>query len=123
MCKVSDELIEALTNTTKSPAIVHDVAAQKNLWPWETRFLKALFIGSQDQDMYDLENKKKADKTFNMRDAHPDVQNCNGRALTVTNKEMKVLKGSNIGIFMVNLTKVCQRPEDLAFFFFFVILW
>ena len=110
MCKVPEELIEVITNATKPPAIVHDVPAptKKNLWGWEARFLKA-FVGSQDHSMYDLDNKKEADTIFNIRDADPDVMNCNGRALTVTNKDMKVLKGSKIGIFMVNLTKVCQK--------------
>ncbi|XP_034682965.1 vicilin-like seed storage protein At2g18540 [Vitis riparia] len=103
--EVSEELIEAITNATKPPAIVHNVPARsENLWGWEARFLKA-FIGSQGHSIYDLENKKKAAKTFNIRDADPDFENCNGRALTVTTKDMKVLKGSNIGIFMVNLTK------------------
>lgn len=118
--KVSEELIEAITNATKPPAIVHNVPARsENLWGWEARFLKA-FIGSQGHSIYDLENKKKAAKTFNIRDADPDFENCNGRALTVTTKDMKVLKGSNIGIFMVNLTKVCQKPADLAFFIIFL---
>lgn len=54
--------------------------------------------------------KKKKEKTkgkaFNILDAEPDVQNCNGQSIAVTDKESHALKGSDVGVFMVNLTKV-----------------
>lgn len=79
---------------------------KKSLWAWEARFLKA-FV--DDRDALELEamnGKKKKAKTYNILDADPDFKNCNGWSLTVDRKDLRLLKDSNIGIFMVNLTKV-----------------
>lgn len=52
--------------------------------------------------------KKKKTRAFNILDADPDFENCNGRSLTVTKRNFHLLKGSNMGLFMVNLTKVSE---------------
>ncbi|KAJ7952973.1 Vicilin-like seed storage protein [Quillaja saponaria] len=99
--KAPEELIKEITSGTKSPAIVHAVSKEEpTFWQFEARFLKAL-LGSEGQM---VSNKKKT-RTFNILHADPDFENCNGRSVTVTNKKWKLLKGSNIGLFMVNLTR------------------
>ncbi|KAJ4971036.1 hypothetical protein NE237_004135 [Protea cynaroides] len=49
--------------------------------------------------------KKKANRTFNLFTPKPDFENCNGWSLEVDTKDLLALKGSNVGDFMVNLTK------------------
>ncbi|KAF5193764.1 Vicilin-like seed storage protein [Thalictrum thalictroides] len=101
--QVSAEVIDNLTRTSKPPPIVH--APSKNTTDqsdWTTQIFEALTgVGS-----YEFENKKKkSTKTFNILDKKPDFQNCNGWSKTVNRKDMKALKGSDIGVFMVNLTQ------------------
>jgi hypothetical protein len=105
---------------------VHAVPTkEKTLWELEARFLK-VFLG----DTGGMEFSKKT-RTFNILEADPDIENCYGRSTTVTRKNFDLLKDSNIGLFLVNLTKVSElRParcylgilESLPFltrFFFF----
>lgn len=51
------------------------------------------------------DNKK---KPYNIFDEKPDFENSKGWSLTVTKKRLHSLKGSNIGLFMVNLTEVSE---------------
>ncbi|KAJ0096806.1 hypothetical protein Patl1_28889 [Pistacia atlantica] len=104
--KVPEDLIEALRNTTRPPPMIHALPGQKKstIWEFETRFLKA-FVGGRGVNMHAMNGKKKKTKTFNILDADPDFRNCNGWSLTVDRKDLNLLKDSNIGIFMVNLTK------------------
>uniref|UniRef100_A0A5B6YM59 Putative vicilin-like antimicrobial peptides 2-2 n=1 Tax=Davidia involucrata TaxID=16924 RepID=A0A5B6YM59_DAVIN len=103
--KVPVEVIEAITNGTKQPAIVHGVPKkERTFWEWEAQLMKRI-LGSKGYSMFDVNNKKKKTKTFNMFSGKPDFENCNGWSLTVTKKDLNALKGSNIGLFMVNLTK------------------
>ncbi|KAG6767966.1 hypothetical protein POTOM_026858 [Populus tomentosa] len=97
--KVSEEVLEELTSATKPPAVVHAVTKdQKSVyWELEDRMLHFL-IGNKHK-------KTKEPKTFNILDAEPDFENCNGWSLTVDKHSLKSLSDSNIGIFMVNLTK------------------
>ncbi|KAL5754711.1 hypothetical protein ACOSP7_022931 [Xanthoceras sorbifolium] len=102
--KVPEDVIEAITTTTKPPAMVHALPKEKtNIWQLEDRFLKAFIVGRGGGPLLAEENDKK--KTFNIFDAKPDFKNCNGWSITVNKKELKLLKRSNIGVFMVNLTK------------------
>ncbi|KAL9378488.1 hypothetical protein Peur_029823 [Populus x canadensis] len=97
--KVPEEVLEELTSATKPPAVVHAVTKdQKSVyWELEDRMLDFL-IGNKHK-------KTKETKTFNILDAKPDFENCNGWSLTVDKHSLKSLSDSNIGIFMVNLTK------------------
>ncbi|KAI9165964.1 hypothetical protein LWI28_023794 [Acer negundo] len=102
--KVSEDVIEAITNATKPPAMIHALPKTKtNIWQLEDRFLEAFVIGRRNPLQAAEGNKNK--KSFNILDAKPDFKNCNGWSLTVDKKDLKVLKRTNIGIFMVNLTK------------------
>ncbi|KAK6924325.1 Cupin 1 [Dillenia turbinata] len=102
--QVSEGVIEGLTSRVKPPAIVHGVPkTMRSFWEWEEHFMNLFTKGGQG--MYHLENKKKKISTFNIQDADKDVENCNGWSLTVTRKNLHALKGSEIGVFMVNLTK------------------
>ena len=105
MCKkVSEDVIEAITNATKPPAMIHALPKTKtNIWQLEDRFLTAFVIGRRSPLQAETNSNK---KSFNILDAKPDFENCNGWSLTVDKKDLKVLKRTNIGIFMVNLTKV-----------------
>ncbi|GMH24114.1 hypothetical protein Nepgr_025957 [Nepenthes gracilis] len=103
--KVPEEVIEELTSEAKAPAIVHAVpTGKKNLWEEEVLFVKA-FLG-MGNNLSGAENKKKNSKTFNFFNEDPDVENCNGWSKMVTRKNLHALRGSHIGVFMVNLTKV-----------------
>ncbi|KAF9678351.1 hypothetical protein SADUNF_Sadunf07G0025900 [Salix dunnii] len=97
--KVHEEVLEELIGATKPPAVVHAVTKdQKSVyWEMEDRMLDFL-IGNKHK-------KTKETKTFNILDAKPDFENCNGWSLTVDRHSLKSLSDSNIGIFMVNLTK------------------
>ncbi|KAL6273899.1 hypothetical protein ACE6H2_024591 [Prunus campanulata] len=101
--KVSDEVIESLINGTDQSGIVHAVPTKKEtFWDLEARFLKTFLTG---KDGIAFNKNKKKTKTYNIFDEDPDFKNCNGWSLTVNKKNSQLLKGSNIGLFMVNLTK------------------
>ncbi|PON67717.1 Bicupin, oxalate decarboxylase/oxidase [Parasponia andersonii] len=110
--KAPDEVIESITSATQTQAIVHAISTKKEkqkkgeekkkgLWEMEARFLKS-FLGSRSIAY----NKKKQARAFNILEADPDFENCNGWSLTVTAKKAAdLLRGTNIGLYMVNLTK------------------
>ncbi|KAJ6732951.1 hypothetical protein OIU74_004824 [Salix koriyanagi] len=97
--KVHEEVLEELISAKRPPAVVHAVTmGQKSVyWELEGRMLDFL-TGNKHK-------KTKGAKTFNILDAEPDFENCNGWSLTVDRNSLKSLSDSNIGIFMVNLTK------------------
>ncbi|KAJ6378749.1 hypothetical protein OIU78_028888 [Salix suchowensis] len=97
--KVHEEVLEELISAKRPPAVVHAVTmGQKSVyWELEGRMLDFL-TGNKHK-------KTKGTKTFNILDAEPDFENCNGWSLTVDRNSLKSLSDSNIGIFMVNLTK------------------
>ncbi|XVE82660.1 hypothetical protein DITRI_Ditri16bG0023900 [Diplodiscus trichospermus] len=103
--KVPEDVIEEIMKATKPPAIIHAVQKKKIFCEWQARLLKA-FLGS-NMDGFDSINgkKKKKTKAYNVLEADPDFQNCNGWSLTVNQNDLKLLSDSNIGVFMVNLTK------------------
>ena len=116
MCqKVPEEVIEEIMDAKRPPLIVH-AATTLSKKPrssllmsleLEARFLKS-FIGGGGSGM-DFNKKKKKKKKkglYNVFEADPDFENCNGWSLTVTKKVSHQLKGSNIGFFVVNLTAV-----------------
>ncbi|PSS36456.1 Vicilin-like seed storage protein [Actinidia chinensis var. chinensis] len=102
---VPEEVIEEITSGPTMPAIVHaEPKKGRTFWEFETQFMKGL-LGSKGYSMFDLENKKRKIKTFNILKADKDFENCNGWSLMVTKKNLPALRGSNIGLLMVNLTK------------------
>lgn len=116
--KVPEEVIEEITSGNKPQAIVHAPPAKgkgKTFWQFEAQFMKAL-LGSKSNSMFNIYNKKT--KTFNILKADPDFQNCNGWSLMVTKKKLPALRGSNIGLLMVKLTKV-KLLEIYSFQFFY----
>ncbi|GLT79989.1 hypothetical protein SLA2020_514520 [Shorea laevis] len=106
--KVPEEVIEAMRNTTRPPVIVH-LASKKRMTfrELEARFLKTI-LGRNGGDFFDFDNKKKKKKktkVYNIFEAEPDFNNCYGWSATVDSQDLRFLKGSNVGVFMVNLTK------------------
>lgn len=101
--KVPEDLVEAITNKTETPAIVHADPEKEHkhkhnsAWELEALFLK-YFSGI-------LSNSKKL-KTYNIFTNDPDFKNVHGWTTTVTKKQLKQLKRHNIGFLMVNLTMV-----------------
>lgn len=68
----------------------------------------------KDKDKKDKDKKSK-DKTFNFYSGEPDVKNCHGWSKTMTNEDLQNLRESNIGMFMVNLTTVCELAYCIIF--------
>ncbi|GMJ00045.1 hypothetical protein like AT2G18540 [Hibiscus trionum] len=97
--KVPEDVIEEMMRASRTPAIIHAVQKEKMFGELQARVFKAFageFLGS-------IHNKKT--KAYNIFEADPDFENCNGWSVTVDKKDLHLLKHSNIGIFMVNLTK------------------
>ncbi|KAK2977025.1 hypothetical protein RJ640_011083 [Escallonia rubra] len=102
--KVPEEVIEEITSGTQPPAIVHGVPwSKRTLWEIDAQFMKAI-QGSRGYSMFDVNNKKEKTKLYNIFKEDPDVKNCNGWSTTVTRRKLNALRGSDFGIFMVNLT-------------------
>ncbi|XP_030529638.1 vicilin-like seed storage protein At2g18540 [Rhodamnia argentea] len=106
--KVPEEVVKEIISATRPPPIVHAGDAtvserRTKYWEWEARFLKTYLSSTGYLTQGPGSNKKR--KTFNLFDADRDFENCNGWSLTVTRKDLHVLKHSNVGVFMVNLTK------------------
>ncbi|KAF8409928.1 hypothetical protein HHK36_002447 [Tetracentron sinense] len=100
---VPEEVLEVITSASRPPAIVHVASENKTDHPnWKVGIIEAL-IGRGSS--YELNSKKKKTKAFNILHSKPDFENCNGWSLTVNKKDLNALKGSNMGVFMVNLTK------------------
>ncbi|KAB2004511.1 hypothetical protein ES319_D11G203400v1 [Gossypium barbadense] len=105
--KVPEDLIEIM-RASKPPAIIHAVQKEgKMLVEWQARLLKAILGGNRDGFFHSINGKKtkKKMRAYNVLEADPDFENCNGWSLTVDRKDLHILKHSNIGLFMVNLTK------------------
>ncbi|KAL7101784.1 hypothetical protein ACP275_08G076300 [Erythranthe tilingii] len=107
---VPAEVIDEILNGTKPPAIIHGVTKTKkstSSWEVETQFVRALLRSNvYNYNIFETNKKKKKTsvKLFNLFRESKDFENCNGWSTTVTRKKLSALKGSNIGLFMVNLT-------------------
>ncbi|CAA2975854.1 vicilin-like seed storage At2g18540 [Olea europaea subsp. europaea] len=103
--EVSEEVIYEMLNGTKPPAIVHGVSRTKRTaWEMQAQFIRDL-VGSRGYNIFELNRKKrKTTKLFNIFSEDKDFKNCNGWSTTVTRKKLSALKGSEISVFMVNLT-------------------
>ncbi|CAN6301923.1 unnamed protein product [Urochloa humidicola] len=58
----------------------------------------------KDKHKHKEKGKKSKSKAFNFYSGKPDVHNCYGWSKAMTNKDLDALHGSNIGMFIVNLT-------------------
>lgn len=101
--KVSEETILAIKWVEKPPAIIPFPHTSKTVSFGALRGIRSLTAEEEK-----LTNKKKT-KAFNFFEAKPDVENCNGWSTALSHKDLKALKGSNFGAFMVNLSRVSMR--------------
>ncbi|WMV16786.1 hypothetical protein MTR67_010171 [Solanum verrucosum] len=109
---VPEDVIEEVLAGTEVPAIVHGVPKStkkkkknNNLWEMEAQFMKTV-LGRGSYSFFDNQrNKKKSSKLFNVFQEKPDFENCNGWSTVINRKKLPALKGSQIGIYVVNLTK------------------
>ncbi|XP_042509366.1 vicilin-like seed storage protein At2g18540 [Macadamia integrifolia] len=108
--RVPQEVIEEISSGTKPPAIVHATfrneteESEEDRGDWRAGIIEAL-IGPEPQELDNDKKMPKQAKTFNIFTEKPDYENCNGWSLEVNPKKTKALKGSNVGVYMVNLTK------------------
>ncbi|CAN6482210.1 unnamed protein product [Victoria cruziana] len=108
--RVSDEVMEALGGGRRPPAIVHMEKKEegddgKGGLNWVNRMVESL----TENGLLGLgghhHKKDKKHRPFNIFKRKPDFSNFYGWSLAIDHKEYHALKGSNIGLFMVNLTK------------------
>ncbi|XP_058069095.1 vicilin-like seed storage protein At2g18540 isoform X2 [Magnolia sinica] len=101
--KVSSELIEEIMGTTKPTSIIRMPSRNETDHPdWRAGIIEAVTGGGTSPGIY---SRKKGTKAFNILRRKPDFENCNGWSVAVNGKDFRSLKGSDIGVFMVNLTK------------------
>ncbi|KAI3966245.1 hypothetical protein MKW92_018566 [Papaver armeniacum] len=112
---VPEEVLDEITKASKPPAIVHLTTTTKDKQSedeldWRLGIIESLVkrgssSSSSSGDDYSNGKKKKKTKTANLFKRKPDFSNCNGWSIALTNKDVSALKDSDMGIFMVNLTK------------------
>ncbi|KAK6798124.1 hypothetical protein RDI58_005826 [Solanum bulbocastanum] len=107
---VPEDVIEQVLAGTEVPAIVHGVSKstkkkKNNLWEMEAQFMKTVLRRGSYSFFDNQKNKKKSSKLFNVFQEKPDFENCNGWSTVINRKKLPALKGSQIGIYVVNLTK------------------
>ncbi|KAK1317770.1 hypothetical protein QJS10_CPA05g01181 [Acorus calamus] len=111
--RVSPEVIQGIKSIKPTPSIIpcstkNKTEVESGQPNWKEGIVKALIGGRRgavDLDPNKSKKKKKKTKISNLLSMKPDFENCNGWSLSVTGKDLHALRGSNIGIFMVNLTK------------------
>ncbi|GFP84440.1 vicilin-like antimicrobial peptides 2-2 [Phtheirospermum japonicum] len=104
--KVPEEVIDDLLNGTSPPAIIHGLPkTKKAAFEMEAQFVRSI-LGTGSYKIFELNKKKKRSsvKLYNLFKEDKDFENCNGWSTTVTRKKLSALKGSDVGLFMVNLT-------------------
>ncbi|OEL17062.1 Vicilin-like seed storage protein [Dichanthelium oligosanthes] len=110
---VQREVAEAIKSAKTPPLIIPYDPQEKGdeeKSNWTEDIVDAL-LGVRDpeeflnkKDKHKSKDKKSKSKAFNFYSGKPDVHNCYGWSRTMTNKDLDALHGSNIGMFMVNLT-------------------
>ncbi|KAJ0973654.1 hypothetical protein J5N97_015619 [Dioscorea zingiberensis] len=106
--RVSEEAIQTIKGVEKPPSIVPFAAKNESdevSTNWEERLLKAIIGSQKPLGMIYNNKKKKKTRAFNLLTTKHDVENCNGWSIAVTRKDFRALRGCDIGVFMVNLTK------------------
>ncbi|XP_071739106.1 vicilin-like seed storage protein At4g36700 [Rutidosis leptorrhynchoides] len=105
---VPEEVIEELRSRGEGQPLIVEGQTEESSSRWdvgslEPRGIRA-FLGAMNNDIINAENKKKKkEKTDNIFKAERDVETCFGWSVTVTSKELDVLKHTDYGVFMVNL--------------------
>lgn len=90
-------MIESILNGTEQQSPIVQASPQNKIFQSEDQLIR-MFLPKV--------SKKKKTKTYNIfTDSNPDFQNPYGWSITVDKKNLKQLKGTNIGLFMVNLTQ------------------
>ncbi|CAN8271166.1 unnamed protein product [Cochlearia groenlandica] len=113
---VSEELMGKIRDSSK-PSLITNAMLRNRAHGleedmWQTRLVK-LFVRVEDVtdhlEMKPVANskkkKKKKSKAYNVFEADPDFENEYGQSKVVDEKDMDALKGSSIGVYMVNLTE------------------
>lgn len=104
--KVSKKIIRSI-EWVKPPSIIPFTLKKNESRKHNWKGIFEALVGLQSPtDTINKKKKKTKTKTFNIYSATPDVENCNGWSIAVTNSEFRSLRGSHYGLFMVNLTKV-----------------
>ena len=119
VCKVQREVAEAIKSAKTPPQIIPYNPQEKGgdeEPSWTEDVVDALlgvrdpeeFLNKKKKDKHkgQSKDKKSKSKAFNFYSGKPDVHNCYGWSRTMTNKDLDALHGSDIGMFMVNLTTV-----------------
>ncbi|XP_051183349.1 vicilin-like seed storage protein At4g36700 [Lolium perenne] len=109
---VSPDVVEAIKSAESPPSIIPynpDQEKKEGESNWTEQILDALWgigdpVNKKKKKEKKQKGKKEKSKTFNFYSGKPDVENCFGWSKTMTNKDLQNLKGSDIGMFMVNLT-------------------
>ncbi|KAL8099225.1 hypothetical protein AgCh_031768 [Apium graveolens] len=104
--QMPEEAVEQITSAKKPPQIVHAVqnSSSRTFWEVEAQFIE-VFLGRNMYSLFEVNKKKKLSDVYNFFTGDRDVENCNGWSTAVSSKQSQSLRGSNIGLFMVNLTK------------------
>uniref|UniRef100_A0A0D9Z3F0 Cupin type-1 domain-containing protein n=1 Tax=Oryza glumipatula TaxID=40148 RepID=A0A0D9Z3F0_9ORYZ len=115
---VPREVVESIKSTKTPPAIIPynpEEEDEDDSSNWTEEITDALW-GVRDphflnkkkkdkqKDKHKGKDKKSKSKAFNFYSGKPDVENCYGWSRSMTNRDLETLRGSNIGMFMVNLT-------------------
>lgn len=104
--QMPEEAVEEITSAKKPPQIVHAAHnSSSKFWEVEAQLIE-VFLGRNMFNLFEVNKKKKSDGVYNFFSGDRDVENCNGWSTAVSSKQSPSLRGSNIGLFMVNLTKV-----------------
>ncbi|XP_073037341.1 vicilin-like seed storage protein At4g36700 [Primulina eburnea] len=103
--KVTEELMDELLSGAKPPAIVHGIPRTRKALEMEFRLISGI-VRSRGHNIIQV-NKKKREKAklFNLLEDKKDFENDHGWSTTVTGKKLSVLKETNIGLYIVNLTR------------------
>ncbi|KAM0886437.1 hypothetical protein ACQ4PT_029686 [Festuca glaucescens] len=108
---VSPDVVEAIKSAKSPPSIIPynpDQEKKEGESNWTEDIFDALWgLGDPLNKKKKEKKKHKKDtksKTFNFYSGKPDVENCYGWSKTMTNEDLQNLRGSDIGMFMVNLT-------------------
>ena len=125
VCKVQREVAEAIKSAKTLPPIIPYNPQEKGgdeEPSWTEDVVDALlgvrdpeeFLNKKKKDKHKgkSKDKKSKSKAFNFYSGKPDVHNCYGWSRTMTNKDLDALHGSDIGMFMVNLTTVMGARRD-----------
>ncbi|KAI3747764.1 hypothetical protein L6452_10405 [Arctium lappa] len=100
---VPEQVIEELRRGESQPLIVEgQPEANSSIGEFNTQIIRTLLQTKNKDGILRLKSSK---KPYNIYKADHDVENCYGWCVTVTEKQLDVLKDSLFGVVMVNLTK------------------